>query len=214
MIGDGIAVTAAIYDNWKTMSTPCPPSVQESGEVGLALCEAAALARRSEAMLALLSSRLGAFADDPADPRRVAAHELEQLNAIGGEVAELASQIALILEGLPLEPVAATERALAQAARAALADGILDHRRAVTAAGLLSAAQGFPALAEALADCDAHAYWSARVVDVLGAFRDVDSGRARQTAALAGIDATARFCELAPERVVELTQTLRRLASR
>ena len=196
------------------MSSSSPPAVQERGEVGLALCEAAALARRTEAMLAVLSSRLGAFADDAGDPRRLGVHELEQLDAIGGEVAELASQIALILDGLPLEPVAASERELAGAARAALADGILDHRRAVTAAGLLTAAQGFPALAEALADCDAHAYWRARVVDVLGAFRDVDSCRARQTAALAGVDVTARFCELGPERVVELAQTLRRLATR
>jgi hypothetical protein len=196
------------------MSNSPPPAVQESGEVGLALCEAAALSRRTEAMLALLSSRLGAFADDPADVRRLAAHELEQLGTIGGEVAELASQIALILDGLPPEPVAASARELARAARAELADGILDHRRAVTAAGLLTAAQGFPALADALADCDAHAYWNVRVVDVLGAFDDVGSGRARRTAALAGIDATARFCELTPERVVELAGTLRRLASR
>jgi hypothetical protein len=196
------------------MSSPSPPATQESGEIGLALCEAAALARRTEAMLAVLSSQLGAFVDDPGDPRRLTAHELEQLGAIGGEVAELASQIALILDGLPLEPVAAPARDVAEAARTALADGILDHRRALTAAGLLTAAQGFPALAEALADCDAHAYWSARVVDVLGAFRGVDTARARQTAALAGVDATARFCELAPERVIELADTLRRLALR
>lgn len=188
--------------------------MQEAGDVAFALCEAAGIATRTHALLGVLWSRLDAFAVDPSDTRHIAAHELEQLAAMGEEVAELSSQIALILDGLPLAPLVADGRELAGAARAALADGIADHRRALTAAGLLTAAQGFPALAEALIDTDAHAYWTARVVDMLAAFRDVDDLRARQAAALAGVAETACFRELEPERVLELAHTLRQLGAR
>lgn len=188
--------------------------VQDSGEAAFALCEASALATRTQAMLAVLWSRLGAFADDPADPRQLAPHELEQMTALSEDVAELASQIALILGDLPRAPLAVRARELAASAGARLADGLIDQRRAFTAAGLLTARDGFPALAQALVDCDAHACWSARVVELLAAFRDVDATRARQVAALAGVPDTARFDELAPERVLELAHVLRQLATR
>lgn len=188
--------------------------VPDSGDAAFALCEASALATRTQALLAVLWSRLGAFADDPADLRRLAPHELEQLTALSEDVAELAGQIALILDGLPLVPVVAGEREIADAARATLADGVVDQRRAYTAAGLLTASDGYPALAQSLVDCDAHAFWSARVVDLLAAFRDVDTVRARQVAALAGVPETARFDELGPERVLELAHVLRQLAAR
>lgn len=196
------------------MMSGSAPAMQEAGDVAFALCEAAGIATRTHAVLGVLWGRLDAFAVDSSDTRHLAANELEQLVGMSEEVAELASQIALILAGLPHDPVVAEERELTGAARAALADGIADHRRAFAAASLLTAAQGFPALADALIDTDAHAYWTARVVDMLAAFRDVDDLRARQAAALAGVGATACFCELAPERVLELAHTLRQLGAR
>lgn len=195
------------------MSRSASP-VQASGDVAFAICEASALATRTQASLAVLWSRLGAFADDPSDLRQLAPRELEQLTALSEDVAELASQIALILGGLPHAPLVAAEPEIADAARATLADGVADQRRAFTAAGLLTASEGFPALAQSLADTDAHAFWSACVVDLLAAFRDVDVVRARQVAALAGVPETARFDELRPARVLELAHLLRRLATR
>lgn len=188
--------------------------VPERGEAGFAVCEAAALAERTEELLAVLRRRLEAFSADAGPTLRLGVGELERLGGMSAAVAELASQIELILDGLPRAPLATTAPEIADAACAALADGVADQRRALTAAALLPAAQGFPALAHALADCDAHVHWTARVVDVLAAFSDVDATRARQVVALAGIAAATRFRDLPPERVGELARTLLRLATR
>lgn len=196
------------------MTSPSAPTVQDRGDVAFALCDAAVLTTRTHALLTVLWSRLGAFADDPGPVRRLACGEVGQLAALSEEVAELASQVALIIDDLPPDAVVAEGWEIADAARTALADGIVDQRRARAAAAMLSAEHGFPALAESLIDSDAHTYWSARVVDVLVAFRDVDETRARQAAALAGVPETARFDELPPERVLELAHTLYQLAAR
>jgi hypothetical protein len=187
--------------------------VQNRGAAAFALCEAAALAARTQALLEALSGRLGAFADDPGATSSLAAAELGQLGALSEEVAELASQVALIVDDLPVDALDAAPWEIADAARTALAEGIADDQRVLAAAALLKAEQGFPALAESLTDSDAHAHWTARVVDVLAAFRDVDETRARQAAALAGVPGTARFSELPPERVLELAHTLYQLAA-
>ncbi|MCW2952805.1 MAG: hypothetical protein JWQ48_1975 [Conexibacter sp.] len=189
-------------------------TVHENGATGLALYEAAALATRTQALLTVLSSQLGAFADDRSATRQLEACELVQLGSMGDQIAELASRVALVLDRLPLAPLDVSEPEIANAAREALAEGIADQRRALMAARLLTPEQGFHALADALAGSDAHTAWPARVVDVLAAFRDVDTTRARQVAALAGVPETARFCELEPRRVVELAHTLRQLATR
>jgi hypothetical protein len=196
------------------MTSPSASTVQDRGEVAFALCEAAALTTRTQALLTVLWSRLGAFADDPGPVRRLGCSELEQLATLSEEVAELASRVALIIDDLPRDAVAVEGWEVTDAARTALADGIVDHRRARAAAALLDVEQGFPALAESLTDSDAHTYWTARVVDVLAAFRGVDETRARQAAALAGVPDTARFDRLPPERVLELAHTLYQLAAR
>jgi hypothetical protein len=213
MIVHGIAAPRSFNDDGP-MTSSSMSTVQDRGDAAFALCEAAALATRTQALLAVLSSRLGAFADDPAGQRRLDVAELEQLGTLSDEVAELASQIALVIDGVPLDPLTVERWELTDAARTALAGGIADHRRARIAASLLTASDGFPALAEALTDSDAHAYWTARIVDVLAAFRDVDATRARQAVALAGVPETARFCELPPERVLELAHMLHQLAAR
>jgi hypothetical protein len=214
MIARGIALAAVIHDDCSTMMSRSTSTEQETGDVAFAICEASAIATRTHALLGVLWSRLDTFAVDPGSTRTLAVYELEQLAAMGDEVAELSSQIALILDSIPLDPLVVGEQELIGAARAALAGGIADHCRALAAVGLLTADQGFPALAEALIDTDAHAYWNARVVDMLAAFRDVDDLRARQTAALAGVADTACFCELEPQRVLELAHILRRLGAR
>lgn len=196
------------------MTSDSASAVQDQGSAAFAVCEAAALAARAQALLTVLRDRLDAFAHDAGPTRRLGVGELEQLADDSEEVAELAAQIALVIEGLPLDPLAAGEQEIATAARTALAEGIVDDRRALTAAGLLTADEGLPALADALVDSDAHAYWSTRVVDVFAAFRDVDQHRARQLAALAGVSEGARFCELRPERVLALAQVARRHVAR
>lgn len=188
--------------------------VQDRGAAGLALCEAAALATRTQALVDVLESRLESFADDVGPLREIGAQEVESLHALSDEVAELAAQIALAIADLPLAPLAVDEHELATAARAALADGIADDRRALTAAALLTAEQGLPALADALVGADGHAHWTARVVDVLAAFRDVDEHRARHLAALAGVPAEARVCDLPPDAVLLLAHVARRHAAR
>jgi hypothetical protein len=187
---------------------------QDKGGAGLALCEAAALATRTQALLDLLESRLGSFADDVGPVRRIGAPELDDLRAASDEIAELTAQIALALDDLPAGALAVDEQEIATAARAALADGIADDRRALTAAGLLTADQGLPALAHALVWADGHAHWTARVVDVLAAFRDVDEPCARELAARADVPAEARFCDLRSDCILLLAQTLRRHAAR
>lgn len=214
MIGVGIPPSAPLHEYRCAMMSRSASPVQANGEVAFAICEAAALATHTQASLAVLWSRLGAFADDPSDLRRLAPHELEQLTALSEDVAELAGQIALILDGLPHAPLTAAEREISDAARATLAGGVADQRRAFTAAGMLDMREGFPALAQSLVDTDAHAFWTVRVVELLAAFRDVDDIRARQAAALAGVPETARFDELRPERVLELAHLLRQLAAR
>lgn len=215
MIAGGIAVERRLHDDCSTMMSQSGATLQQRGSVGFAICEADALAERTRALLGELRDGLaGAFATDAGDVHRVDADELERLGALGDEVAELASQMAFILARLPREPLAVNRREIADAARTALADGIADHRRACAIASLLTVEQGFPALAEALIDSDAHGCWDARVVEVLAAFRDVDETRARQVAALGGVPETARFDELRPERVLELAHTLRQLAGR
>ncbi len=211
MIINGIAATPRLHNDGDRMIGQSALTLQEQGEAGFAICDAAALATRTQATLAVLWSRLGAFAEDPRETRPLSVRELGELAALGEDVADLTSQIALILDGLPLVPLAVGGGEIADAARAALADGIVDCRRACTAASLLSADQGFPALAEALIDCDAHAYWDARVVDVIATFRDVDETRARQVAVLVGVPEAARFCDLRPDCVIELAHALRRL---
>jgi hypothetical protein len=203
-----------LNDDGLTMMSTSVSTAEGRGEVAFAICDTAALATRTQTVLALLQRRLCAFADESSATRRLSAEELQQLGALGEEVAELAAQVALTLDGLPLDPLRVTEREIADSARTALADGIVDDRRARTAAGFLAAEEGFPALADALTEADAHAYWTARVIDVLAAFRDVDTTRARQVAALAGVPSEGRFCELRPERVLELAHVLRQLAAR
>jgi hypothetical protein len=202
-----------IQRRWTAMMSRSASIVQNRGDAAFALCEAAALTTRMQALVTAVSVRLGAFAHDRGAARSLAVAELEQLGALSEEVAELASQVALIIDDLPLDAVRAEEWEIADAARTALADGIVDDWRVRVAASLLTAERGFPALAESLTDSDAHAYWTARVVDVLAAFRDVDETRARQVAAIAGVHGTARFCELPPERVLELAHTLYQLAT-
>lgn len=214
MVGGGIAAIARFHDDRATMSSRSAPAVHEQGRTAFALCDAAALASRAEALLRSLRTRLDAFAHEPGPVRRIDAPALERLRADGEELAELAAQVARVVDQLPLDPLAADEREVAAAARTALAAGIVDDRRALTAARLLTAEEGLPALAEALAGSDAHAYWSVHVIDVLRAFRDIDETSARRVAALAGVPATARFGELAPERVLELAQVARRRGTR
>lgn len=214
MVGGGIAPCAQLHDDYSTMMRHSASAAQDQGSAALAVCEAAALATRTRTLLAELSAQLDAFANDTSPTRRLDAPELEQLTALGDETAEVAAQVALILDSLPHEPLVAGEQEITDAARAALADGIVDHRRALWTASLLPADVGFAALAQALVDSDAHVYWTARVVDVLAAFRDVDEQRARQVAALAGVPPTARFSELRPERVLELAQVARQLGAR
>ena len=206
MVVVGIAVPWQLEDDRATMMSESASPVQDRGSAAFALCEAAALAARSPALLDELRARLDAFAEDTGPTRSLTAYEREQLGELGEELAEVASQIALIVEGLPLEALAVSEEEVASAARTALANGIVDERRALTAAGFLTAEEGFPALADALLCADAHAFWTARVVDVLAAFRDVDEHRARRVVADAGLAASARFCELPPERVLVLAQ--------
>lgn len=189
-------------------------TLQQRGSAGFAIRETEALATRIQALLTELRSTIGDRLADPGDVHRYGADELDQLSALSDEVVELASQMAHRLAGLPLEPLTVSEREIAEAARTALADGIADDRRARATASLLTADQGFPALAEALIESDAHAHWDARVVDVIAAFSGVDETRARQVAALAGVPETAPFGELRPERVLELAYTLRQLAGR
>jgi hypothetical protein len=206
MIVDGIAARGQLQDDRATMMNEFAPRAHDNGSGAFALCEAAALATRTQALLDELRQRLGAFVEDTRPLHWLTADEREQLGELGEEVAELTSQIAHVVEGLPLEPLAVSEQEIAGAARAALAHGIVDERRALTAASFLTADEGLPALADALVCSDAHAFWTARVVDVLAAFRDVDEQRARAVAANAGVAETARFCELAPERVLVLAQ--------
>lgn len=195
------------------MTSPSASPVQD-GTAAFAVCEAAALATRTHALLTVLRGRLDAFAGAADGARRLDVEDLERLRAIGEEVAELASQVALVIDGLPLGALDAGDGEIAAAARAALAEGIVDHRRALTAARLLNADEGLPALAEALVGSDAHAYWDARVVDVLAAFRDVDQHRARRLARSAGVPEAARFSELRPERVLVLAQVARQHVAR
>jgi hypothetical protein len=189
-------------------------TMQDRGDAAFALCEAAALTTRAQALLTVLLSRLGTFADEPGQARQLACADIDRLGTLSEEVAELVTQVACLLDDLPREPVAVEEWEIADAARTALSDGIVDERRARTAVALLDAGQGFPALAESLTDSDAHTYWTARVVDVLAAFRGVDETRARQVAAIAGVPETARFDTLPPERALELAHTLHQLAVR
>jgi len=189
-------------------------TMQDRGDTAFALCEAAALTTRAQELLTVLWSRLEAFAGDSGPVRRIACDDVEQLATLGEEVAELAAQVACLLDELPREAAAVKAWEIADAARTALSDGIFDQRRARTAAALLDAGQGFPALAESLTDSDAHTHWTARVVDVLAAFQGVDETRARQVAAIAGVPETARFDELPPERALELAHTLHQLAAR
>jgi hypothetical protein len=214
MIGRGIAVRRSFNEDVSMMAGLSASMAQDRGDVAFALCEAAALTTRAQALLAVLRSRLGTFADDPGPVRRVACGELEQLGTLSEEIAELASQVACLLGDLPREAIEVEAWEVADAARSALSDGIVDEGRVRAVAGLLAAEQGFPALAESLTDSDAHTYWTARVVDVLAAFRGVDETRARQAAAIAGVPETARFDELPPERVLELAHMLQQLAAR
>jgi hypothetical protein len=214
MIAGGIAAAAHLNDDQTMPAESLLFTTQDRGEIAFELCDAASLAARAEAALADLRERLDAFAQSSEPLRRLDPGQVEQLAAAAEEAAELASRAALVLDGVPPEGFAATVGEVADAAQAAFAEGIADERRAMTAAGLLSAADGFRALATALLASDAPTYWSTRVVDVLAAFRGVDPLRARQVAALAGVPETARFRELRPERVVELAHVLRQLAAR
>jgi hypothetical protein len=184
------------------------------GDVALELCEAAALARHAEALLAELSATLGAFAAPHDATRRMSAEQLERLGLAGEDLAELVARIALILDRAPGTTLVAGRAELTDAAAAALAEGIADQRRALATAGLLTSDRGLPALAEALSESDVCAFWTMRVVDLLNALRDVDEAGARQLAVAAGASPDARWCDLAPVRVAELAHSLRQLADR
>ncbi len=191
------------------MSSEFASVLREQGNDAFTLCEAAALARRAEALLAALRTRLDAFADDSSPVRRLDAPGLERLRAGSDELAELTAQIALAVDALPPDALEADAGEIAAAARAALADGIVDVRRACAAASLLTAAEGLPARAYAIVCCAAHTYWDIPVADVLAAFRDLDHGRARTLVEQAGLTATVRFSALEPERALGLADALR-----
>jgi hypothetical protein len=214
MVRDGIARRRAFNDDRNLAMERCASEIRTRGAVAYELYDAAALAARAHATLEALCRGLGSFAETDEPLHRLESDELEQLACMSEEVAELSGQLALAFDRIPLDPLHASHHELAEAACDALADGIADHRRALMAARLQTATLGFPALAEALIDSDAHCYWPIPVVEVLAAFRDVDPVRARQVAALAGVSAEARFCELAPERVLELAHTLHHFAAR
>lgn len=112
-----------------------------------------------------------------------------ELERCAEAIADLASQLRLLTNDLPAETVEIAARDVAREAMADLEAGIFDEQRALLAARVLSAEEGWPALVEALLASDAHWGWdTTSITDVLSAFRHVDLVEVARVVEEAGVD--------------------------
>jgi hypothetical protein len=178
-------------------------SVTPGRRHGWRLVQIADLLRRSHALhLDALEriERLGDAAGLPAD-----------LERLSDAIADLVGQLQVLARGLPDERVEVGLDDVQAGAAIDLAAGIYDEARALLAARVLDAGDGWPALAEALRSTDAHWDWETVTVErLLGSFRDVGAGEVAAALAAAGIDAPLPFASCTTGQALGLASALDR----
>lgn len=140
---------------------------------------------------------------------------LAAIAALADDVLQLALRAQALAEALPDEPLDVDYDAIAEAAAAELAEGVLDPDRALLAARLLPRPAGWRALAHCLRALDVRDAWQDLTVgELLGAFRDVAPVVAERTAEAAGIAAAAELADCTPEEIARLASALEARAAR
>lgn len=131
------------------------------------------------------------------------------LEAYGDAIADLATQLRLLTADLPTGTVEIAPGDAAREAAADLASGIFDEARAVLAARVLSVADGWPALADALRSADAHWGWEVTsIAALIGAFRGARDVDVAHVVVDAGVAPDALFALCTPEQIERLAAAL------
>jgi len=195
---------------------PGPVTDADEGRGGWQLVQVAELLLRVERLggrtLRILGEVDGDLAED-ASPR-LSSEEVAELSALVLDLAQLAERLQGLAEALPAGPVEVAYPEVAAAAGEELAQGIIDGERARLAARLLDRDRGWRALARGLAQGDSHTAWEeTTIADLLGGFRGVSAGEARELAAGAGLSGDAEIAGCDPSEIVRLVASLEQHAS-
>jgi hypothetical protein len=154
--------------------------------------------------------------DIPADlERTMFCSEADRLKRALLNIVEIAEQLEHLAEGLPADDdIRIAGEGIGAEAAADLANGILDPRRALLAAGVLDRRTGFGALAEGLRCSEAHAAWTEEAVeDMLSRFRGADPLLVRDILSDMGLSAGTSFANLDAGDAARLAAALAHRAS-
>jgi hypothetical protein len=134
-----------------------------------------------------------------------------ELASLGEAIADLAGQVRVLTNDLPEDTIEIAAGDVAHEAADDLAAGIFDEQRAVLAARVLHAADGWPALADALRSTDGHWSWdTTSVAALLGSFRYACEGDVARVVAAAAVDPDTPFALCTREQIVQLASALER----
>ncbi len=188
----------------------------DEGRVGWECARLLAMAHTAQARAADLAERLAAF--DPAT-----LHEEAGVLLSSSELERIADAVLTLEDGVDVMLLVATQlrgrdaalvvtgEEVSTAAARALASGSADYAFVALAASMLTPADGYPALAEALTvDHVLIAAWTdVSADDLLCAFRDSDPARARRLCREALVHPDTPVASLDPDAIERLARTLR-----
>ncbi len=169
------------------------------------LLQALELLRRIEAHV----SADFTFHEEGGEPIVTSAAAIGGLKQTAAELVDEVTQLEHLVERLPDAEVSVTASDVQAGASRQLAEGIMDVRTALLAASALPIATGWPALANALRDSDAHLCWDeTTLVDLLGRFRGARPEAIDRVLEQAQVDASAQWAEISPQAVARLAEAL------
>jgi hypothetical protein len=135
--------------------------------------------------------------------------ETAELETIGSELLGLAEQLHGLTAELPARAIEITYPSIAARAGADLAAGIIDLERARLAASLLHVHDGWPALAHALTQSDAHLAWEdTTFIEFLTSFRLAHGLLVRRVLDAERLDPDTTFADSEPQTIARLATAL------
>jgi hypothetical protein len=135
--------------------------------------------------------------------------ETAEIETIGSELLGLAEQLHGLTAELPARAIEIAYPSIAARAGADLAAGIIDIERARLAASLLHVHDGWPALAHALTQSDAHLAWEdTTFIEFLASFRLAHGLLVRRVLDAARLDPDTTFADSEPQTIARLATAL------
>jgi len=155
------------------------------------------------------------FHETGSEPIVTSATAIAGLKQTAAELADEVTQLEHLVERLPDTEIRVTPADVQAGASRQLAGGIMDVRTVRLAASALPLTSGWPALANALKDTDAHLCWGETTLgELLGRFRGAQPETIDRVLQQAQVDASTQWAQLAPQTVARLAEALATAATR